>query len=91
MALTLIQKSSTFKPDMIGDVVEVTTYDPATGEMGTVAGVLRSYVSNAKVTRAFFDGDADDPTLSIRAEDKFNISITHYEFALGVEVEEDGE
>lgn len=93
MALTLVQKSSTFKPDMIGEVVEVTAYRPADGSMTVAVGVLRSYFTGSAGIRAEFDGDTDLPSVAYTATDleQINVSISHYEFDLQVFVEEDDE
>lgn len=79
MAIQQIQKSSTFKPDMIGDVIEVTAYDKKTGDLITLAGVLAAYSIAATGTEFKIDGV--DKGNSFPAEG-YNISITHFEFTL---------
>ncbi len=92
MALTLIQKSSTFRPDMVGDVVEVNLYSKADGSFITTTGVLAGYQSGGGSVGAWFDHDRDGEP-SFRADlDEVTLSITHYEFVLDLtSIEEDGE
>lgn len=88
MALTQIQKSSTFKPDMIGDIVEVTAYDQKEGGLSTVVGVLGSYATLPDQTAFKIEGvDAGQHV----PREGYTLSITHYEFNLGSFIEEDDE
>ncbi len=91
MALQQIQKSSSFKPDMIGDVVEVTLYNKADGDLITTTGVLAGYQVGGGRVGAWLDHDRDGEPSFTAHLDEVTVSITHYEFALGIEVEEDGE
>lgn len=81
MAIQQIQKSSTFKPDMIGDIVEVTLYNKADGDTSTAVGTLRAYSVFDGIIVAEFDGDRDIPAVKVPIAN-YNVSITHYEYIL---------
>lgn len=86
MAVQQIQKSSVFKPEMIGDLVEITAYDQQDGSLSTVAGILAAYST-----------EADGATFQIEGVAKTNqfpaqgvtITITHYEFIFELTSEDD--
>lgn len=88
MALTQVQKASTFKPDMVGDIVEVTVYDQKEGALSTIVGVLASYAVHPDKTAFKIDGV--DLNQQVPREG-YTLSITHYEFNLGSLIEEDDE
>lgn len=79
MAIQQIQTSSFFKPDMIGDIVEVTAYDKNTGSMVKSAGILRAYSSMGDNVVAEFEGDRDTPALKVDTS-RSTLTIVHYEF-----------
>lgn len=88
MALTQIQKSSTFKPDMVGDIVEVTVYDQKESALSAMVGVLGSYATHPDRTTFKIEGIE---SVQVVPRDGYTISITHYEFNLGSLIEEDDE
>ncbi len=89
MALQQIQKSSTVKPDMIGDGVEVTVYEQDGGNLHTMSGVLAAYSTSPEETQFKLDGLDKGNTVP---REGFTLSITHYEFVLDLtSIEEDGE
>lgn len=79
MAIQQIQKSSTFKPEMIGDLVEVTIYDKADGSLATVTGVLDAYSTNSQGTHPKFAGVEGYQTIPTEG---YTLSITHYEYII---------
>lgn len=87
MALEQITKSPTFRPAMIGDVVEVTVYDQATGDLSTVAGVLAAYSVHPRGTAFRIDGEPEAQTVP---REGYTMSITHFEFVMDFS-EEDSE
>lgn len=87
MALEQITTSSTFRPAMIGDVVEVTMYDQSSGDLSTVAGVLAAYGTHPQVTAFRIDGE---PEAQRVPREGYTLSITHFEFVIDFS-EEDSE
>lgn len=87
MALEQITTSSTFRPAMIGDVVEVTMYDQSSGDLSTVAGVLAAYSTTPARTCFLIDGD---PEIKTVPREGYTLSITHFEFVIDFS-EEDSE
>lgn len=89
MALTQIQKSSTFKPEMIGDVVEVTVYDQKESSLSTVVGVLGAYSTAPDAIVFKVEGVTAEQVVP---REGYTLSITHYEFDMGyIDAEEDDE
>lgn len=87
MAIQQIQTSSFFKPDMIGDIVEVTAYDKNTGSMAKAAGTLRAYSSEGGIVVAEFEGDRDTPGLKVDTSAS-TLTIVHYEYIIDFNTED---
>lgn len=82
MAIELIQTSSTFKPDMIGDLVEITIYDQSDGSLTTTAGVVDAYTNYPDSTAIVIQGT----TRALEVPTKgYTISIRHYEYVIETE------
>lgn len=79
MAIQQIQKSSAFKPEMIGDLVEITVYNQADGSLRTVTGILSAYSTHSKGVAAVIDGVGYPQEIPSEGH---TLSITHYEFIL---------
>lgn len=79
MAIQQIQKSSTFKPDMIGDLVEVTVYDQSDGTLLTVAGPLDAYSTTPGGTAFVISGIREPQSVP---SEGYTLSITHFEYVL---------
>lgn len=79
MAIQQIQKSSAFKPEMVGDLVEITVYDQADGSLRTVAGALTAYSTHSKGVVAVIDGVERPQEIP---SEGYTLSITHYEYIL---------
>lgn len=86
MALTQIQKASTFKPEMIGDIVEVTVYDQKESSLSTVVGVLGAYSTAPDAIVFKVEGVTAEQVVP---REGYTLSITHYEFNLGSLIEEE--
>lgn len=74
-----IQKSSVPKPDMIGDLIEVTIYSQADGSLSTVAGTLTGYAVRDGDVYLFLQDITDDVEVDL---DDYTLSITHYEYPI---------
>lgn len=86
MAVQQIQKSSVFKPEMIGDIVEITAYNQQDGSLSTVAGILAAYNTDADGSTFQIEGVA---TVNEFPSKGFTITITHYEFIFELASEDD--
>lgn len=80
MAIQQIQKSSVFKPDMIGDIVEVVLYNKTDGTLLTVVGTLEGYQQAPGVVGAWFAHDRDGQPGFTTKSDAVTLTITHYEY-----------
>lgn len=85
MAIQQIQKSSVPKPDMVGDLVEVTIYDKSDGALSTVAGTLTGYALRDGYAYLSLQDVAEE--VEVNLED-FTISIAHYEYILDLSTTE---
>lgn len=82
MAIQQIQKSSVFKPDMIGDLVEITAYKQADGSLSTMAGILAAYHVTPDGTVFKIEGVDSDTEIVTEGN---TINITHYEYVIDIE------
>lgn len=86
MAVQQIQKSSVFKPEMIGDLVEITAYDQQDGSLSTVAGILAAYTTDSNGSTFVFENVSAAQTVPAEG---YTLSITHYEFIFELTSEDD--
>jgi hypothetical protein len=86
VAVQQIQKSSVFKPEMIGDLVKITVYTQADGSLSTVAGILAAFNTDSDGATFVFENVEATQTIPAKG---YTITITHYEFIFAELTSED--